>query len=267
MHPFTKSQIAQIISLVQEAGEVAAKSFKAKDFEVTVKLDGSRVTSTDVRLSKFFEEKLSKISPYPIICEEGSLRKVDGDKFFVIDPIDGTSSFAKGEDQFCINIAFVENKKATFGIIGAPLFEGGKLVFSNEKNEVIDGISNKILSAKNYDHSRLKIVTSSRTKLEDIQNYTKKFYPHIQGDFSVTRLSSAVKFIKLLEGEVNLNLHLRPSMEWDTASGQNLVELMGGNLKKLSSTEGEFNIGLDMEYKKDDFINSAFIAYFKEISQ
>jgi 3'-phosphoadenosine 5'-phosphosulfate (PAPS) 3'-phosphatase len=56
-------------------------------------------------------------------------------------------------------------------------------------------------------------------------------------------------------------------MEWDTASGQNLVELMGGNLKKLSSTEGEFNIGLDMEYKKDDFINSAFIAYFKEISQ
>lgn len=143
MYIFTKAQIEQIVSLSLEAGEIAKKSFQAKDFEVMVKKDGSKVTSCDIEISKFFREKLSDIFPYSIICEEALINEVYGENFFLIDPIDGTSSFIKGSDEFCINLAFVQNRKAVFGLIYAPLFESGKLLYNDERNNIIDGINNK----------------------------------------------------------------------------------------------------------------------------
>lgn len=67
----------------------------------------------------------------------------------------------------------------------------------------------------------------------------------------IHRLSSAIKFIKLLEGKSDLYIHLRPSMEWDTASGQALLEMLGGKIFNISLSNNDFNFGLEMEYKKD----------------
>lgn len=80
----------------------------------------------------------------------------------------------------------------------------------------------------------------------------------------IHRLSSAIKFIKLLEGKSDLYIHLRPSMEWDTASGQALLEMLGGKIFNISLSNNDFNFGLEMEYKKDGFRNEPFIAYLKE---
>jgi 3'(2'), 5'-bisphosphate nucleotidase len=270
VHPFTKSEIDKITSLALEAGEIAANAFKDNSFETYIKDDGSKVTSCDLFLSEFFKENLSKIFNYPIICEEGDLREIAGDDFFLIDPIDGTSSFAEGRDQFCINIAFIQNKKPVFGLINAPLFEGGKMVFCDENNDVIsykNASDQSILNADNYSTDQLRIISSIKSKESDIQNYIAKNYPDLGDDFSLKRMSSAVKFIKLIEGDVNLQLHFRPSMEWDIAPGQALIEIMGGRVRTLHSSNGEHNIALDMEYKKDGFRNGPFVAYFKESFQ
>ena len=49
-------------------------------------------------------------------------------------------------------------------------------------------------------------------------------------------------------------------MEWDTAAGQALVELMGGKVKKLFFNPENITIGENLSYLKSDFTNQAFVA-------
>ncbi len=264
-NPFNKSQIDKIIALALEAGEIAAQAFRAKDFLVSVKSDGSKVSSADIAVSEFLHKNLAKDFPQTIICEEGILREASDADFFLIDPIDGTSSFISNSVEFCLNIALIQNNKAVFGLIYAPLFEGGKMVFCDEKNRVILRKLNgeeKILSPKTTSENTLRIITSSRSKDRDIENYVAQIAPNYLKNFSAERLSSAIKFFRLLEGDANLYLHFRPSMEWDIASGQALLELMGGKVKNLSFNQAKFLIEGDLIYRKTSFENHAFVAFF-----
>lgn len=265
---FTKSQIEKIVSLAIEAGEIAAQAFRAQNFEVKKKADNSKVTSADIEVSKFLREKLSQEFPQiSVICEEGDLREIVGEVFFLIDPIDGTSSFVSGSEEFALNIAIIKNKKPIFGLIYAPLFEGGKIIFSNEKNQVVSRNlqdEEKILQPKNIEQEKLRIITSARTKDRDVEKYLQQFLPNFSANFVVEKLSSAIKFFRILENQADLYLHFRPSMEWDTAAGQALVELMGGKVKKLFSNQNQFEIGENLAYEKPLFENQAFIAFLTD---
>ena len=261
---FNETQCNKIVSWAFEAGEMATSAFKSKKFSVEKKPDGSQVTSADTAVSEFLREKLSQEFPQiPVICEEGNLREISDQIFFLIDPIDGTSSFVSGSVEFAVNIALIKDKKAIFGLIYAPLFEGGKMIFSNHENKIIsrnfDG-AEEILEAIAMDLSMLQIVTSARTKDADIESYITQIHPDFAQNYRVEKLSSAVKFFRLLEGDSHLYLHFRPSMEWDTAAGQALVELMGGKVKKLFFNPKNITIGENLSYLKSDFTNQAFVA-------
>lgn len=259
-----QQQINQIFQLAIEVGEVSKHAFLSKNFEIFNKNDGSKVSSADIEISKIIQQKISQIAPnIPIVCEEGEVRDFDDEMFFLIDPIDGTSSFINNNVEFCINIALIKNRKPIFGLIYAPLFEGGKMIFNNQQDQLVfyshnenkNFILNKNIFNKNY----LSIVTSSRTKDEDVKNYVEKFYPQFIDNYKVEKLSSAIKFFRIIEGEANLYLHFRKSMEWDTASGHILVDLFGANLKTLKYNNFEFFLGEELHYKKNNFINGAFV--------
>ncbi len=270
---FNKSQIEKIISFALEAGQIAALAFKDKNFSIERKSDNSQVTTADIAVSNFLREKLNEeFTEIPVICEEGDLREITQETFFLIDPIDGTSSFISNSVEFAVNIALVQNKKAIFGLIYAPLFEGGKMVFSDEEGKVVlwEGMilrsgARKILKQVQDDSvgggKKLRIITSARTKDADILTYITRLHPNLLQNFTVEKLSSAVKFFRLLEGDANLYLHLRESMEWDIAPGQALVELMGGKVKNLFFNQSEIKIGEDLGYKKPNFLNRSFVAF------
>lgn len=261
---FSSKQIEEIILIAFEAGEIAANFQKSGNFQIMKKPDNSSVTSADIAVSKFIYEKLTQIFPQiPVVCEEGNVRQV-GDIFWLIDPIDGTTGFIDGINEFAVNIALVKNKKVVFGLIYAPLFEGGKMIFSNHNNEVIlrkKSGETKILKSQKIVRSGFSIVTSPRTKDQDIEKYMQNFHPDFVKNFSVERVASAIKFFYVVENKVDLYLHFRQSMEWDTAAGQVLVELMNGVVKNLTFNQAEFLIGDSLTYKKQDFLNHSFVAF------
>ena len=262
---FDKVQTNKITSLSFEAGQIASKFFQEKNFQIQKKPDGSEVTSADIAVSKFLREKLIQEFPQiPLICEEGDLRKFEGDVFWLIDPIDGTASFIEGSVEFAVSIALIKNKKAIFGLIYAPLFEGGKMIFSDEKNQIISRNfleKDKILKATSHSLTRLRIITSARTKDADVINYITQIHPKFLQNFHVEKLSSAIKFFRLLESKADFYFHFRPSMEWDTAAGQALVELMGGKVKKLNCNQNKITIADDLDYAKATFENHQFHAF------
>lgn len=261
---FSEQQIQKIVEIAFDAGEIAAKSQFARDFQIMKKADNSKVTTSDIAVSKFINAKLTQEFPQiPLICEEGELRSA-GDIFWLIDPIDGTSGFIEGSPEFAVNIALIENGKAQFGLIYAPLFEGGKMVFSNSQNQVITQNKSgeqKFLAFKKSPSDTLRIVTSPRTKDHDIENYVTQFRHNFGKNFVVERLSSAVKFFRIVENDADLYLHFKQSMEWDTAAGQALIEKMSGVLKTISLTQDGFLLGDDLSYKKVGFLNQSFITF------
>ncbi|MBM3579244.1 MAG: hypothetical protein FJX34_00540 [Alphaproteobacteria bacterium] len=245
---FTEFQTRLITDLALEAGEIMVRAFRTKDFSLQKKADGSEVTSADIAVSKFLYERLQLHFPeIPIVCEEGESHDVLGDIFFLIDPIDGTSSFVKGNTDFSLNIAVIQNRKPVFGLIYAPLFEGGKMAFSGQC---------PVPSVKFKDC--LRIITSTRSKDHDIQSFVSRIFPDFRDNFVVEKLSSAAKFFRLLEGDADLYLHFRPSMEWDIAAGQALVCEFGGKLKNFSREGLSFVLGEEMLYKKPAFENPPF---------
>lgn len=259
---FAQTELNKITQIALEAGDIALQYHKSRNFSVSRKLDNSEVTDADLAVSKFINFELNREFPGIIsVCEENKNRDFLDEIFWLIDPIDGTSSFIKGSDEFAINIALIKNKKPIFGLIYAPAFEGGKLVTNDENGNILINnkprLSPRILASD----SRLKIITSKRTSQENLENFIAQFYPQFTSQTQVTRMSSATKFIVLLENNADIYLACRETMEWDIAAGHALVQLAGGKLKNLVIENQQYKIAGDMSYKKPDFANQFFISY------
>jgi len=271
-------QIKQIFDLVIEASEIAITGFYEKNFVVKNKPDNSKVTSIDLEISQFIALGLKKILPnIPVICEEGF--KGEGENkgqnedennsknncFFLVDPIDGTASFINSKNEFSINIALIKNNHPVFGMIYAPLFQGGRMVFSDEKKQVwlyqndlnFEQVINHPLSRP----SQARIIASHGIADKKIDDFMKKNYGDYH-NFKVEKYSSAVKFIILLTNQADLYLHLKTSMEWDTAAGQALVEMLGGEMREIDLNIEDCQILNNLAYDKKNYINPNFLASF-----
>ena len=142
------------------------------------------------------------------------------------------------------------------------------MAFSNEDNQVMlkqarhDNLCRRVDFVEvEASDNQLLIITSSRSKDRDVVNCMAQIFPGFAQNFTTEKLSSAIKFFRLLEGDADLYLHFRPSMEWDTAAGQALVEMLGGEVKKLTRGSG---VGENLTYKKTTFENSPFVAFISQ---
>lgn len=262
-------QIKQIFDLVIEASEIAIAGFYEKNFVVKNKLDNSKVTSIDLQISEFIATGLKKISPnITVICEEGYKGQDYANQancFFLVDPIDGTSSYINSKSEFSINIALIKNGQAVFGMIYAPLFQGGRMVFNDEKKQVwlyqndlnIEQIIKHPLSSP----AEVRVITSHGVADSKINDFMEKNYYDYR-NFKIEKYSSAVKFIVLLTNQADLYLHLKTSMEWDTASGQALIEMLGGKMLEIDLNQQDCQILSELSYGKKNFINPKFLASF-----
>ncbi len=272
----SEKEILKIVEIIEESGEIAKEAFLKKSFIVSYKNDKSPVSNVDKELGIFITNKLKKEFPQiKVICEEdddlnNKINQSD-DIFWLLDPIDGTSSFINNSDEFAINLALIKNGKSIFGIIYAPLFMGGKMLFTNHLGLVINKDSNNIYRPLIVERSNcsklseLRILVSTKTQSQQIENFVAKFFSGYIDNISIIKLSSAVKFIYLAENNADIYLHLRKSMAWDTASGQAIIEAMKGRLFLLESNQEKSSYkmnGFSIKYNLNNLVNPYFFASF-----
>ena len=272
----SEKEILKIVEIIEESGEVAKEAFLNKNFIVNYKQDESPVSNIDIELGIFITNALKQNFPQiKVICEEddnsnNQINQSD-DLFWLLDPIDGTASFIGNSDEFAINLALVKNGKAIFGIIYAPLFMGGKMLFTNHLGLVVNKDKNNIHNllpklSSNYNRlNELRILVSTKTKNQQIEDFIAKFFSKYVNKISIIRLSSAVKFIYLAENNADIYLHLRRSMAWDTASGQAIIEAMNGRLFSLESSQEKLSYkmnGFSIEYNANNLVNPYFFTSF-----
>ena len=112
----TSKTIISIINTISKAAQVILDIYESGDFGIEIKVDNSPLTLADQAANEVIIETLKKME-YPILSDEGSSIKYKDrkhwDKFWLVDPLDGTKEFIKKNGEFTINIALIENGQAT----------------------------------------------------------------------------------------------------------------------------------------------------------
>lgn len=253
-----------LLGPVLEAGRIQLGYFRS-GIAVESKADRSPVTAADREAEAVILSALAVISPpCPVIAEEQSASGTSphvGDRFFLVDPLDGTRDFIAGHDDFTINIALVQDRRPVFGLVYAPakreLFvtlgpdHGVSAVIDCAATSVrIEDVPQRRLTGRDVPPGGLTALVSPWRPREPVD---RALDGHRVAAY--VRAGSSFKFCLLATGAGDVYPQPGPTSEWDTAAGQAIVEAAGGVVLDFDGrplTYGNSGRG---------YLNSAFIAW------
>jgi 3'(2'), 5'-bisphosphate nucleotidase len=242
-----------VISLAREAGEAILKVYAEVDPAVEYKRDSSPLTQADLVSHHIIVEGLTRISPdWPVLSEES--REIPFDqrrrwsRFWLVDPLDGTKEFLKRNGEFTVNIALIEDGAPILGVVYAPaihkMYYGARGAGSFKEE---GGIKSPIHTATaNAGTVRVVMSRSHGSGEESLERFTGG------APCEFVSMGSSLKFCLVAEGSADIYPRTGPTMEWDTAAAQCVVEQAGGTVKDLD--------GNAMVYNKPVLLNPGFVA-------
>lgn len=240
--------IEEIIFIAKEAGKKALEIFN-QDFNIYYKNDKSPLTEADLLVNEYICKNLDRYN-ISIISEENknipyNIRK-NWEYCWLIDPIDGTKEFINKNKEWTINIALVYKNKPILGVVYAPALD---LIFYAKQNQGAYKNNTKLpIITKNNTY---KIVASKSHLNDETLNFINNINTKLDKEF--VSIGSSLKLCFVASGEADCYPRLAPTMEWDTAAAQAIVEEAG---KKVY----DYNTLKTLEYNKEKLLNPYFIA-------
>ena len=119
--------VEPLVALARQAGDAILEVY-ATDFDVQAKDDDSPLTQADMASHRVIEAGLRALTPdIPVISEESGLpdfaERRQWERYWLIDPLDGTKEFVKRNGEFTVNIALIEKHRPVLGIVHVPVQE------------------------------------------------------------------------------------------------------------------------------------------------
>lgn len=250
-----RQKIVEVIrALALEAGTEIMR-FYATDFAVENKPDDSPVTAADRAADAIIVAGLEQHFPHiPVVTEERDESHDaarDAPCFFLVDPLDGTREFVSRNGEFTVNIALIENRTPSLGVVLAPAVDRLFYTLADgtavEETPPYDGRSRRAIQVAVADNSALRVVASRSHRDQATDDYIQ--------DYAVSAFHSAgssLKFCLIANGEADLYPRLGRTMEWDTAAGHAVLIAAGGRVDRFC--------GGPLEYGKAELDNPHFIA-------
>jgi 3'(2'), 5'-bisphosphate nucleotidase len=250
--------LQSLIYTSQRAGG-AIMAVYATDFAVRDKVDASPVTVADEAAEKIILADLAVIAPgVPVIAEESvSAGRVPAiaERFFLVDPLDGTREFVAHRDEFTVNIALIENGEPILGVVFAParreLYWGDvKAGRAGHIDADPDGTMPSMgsaISARLAPADGLTAVASRSHRTPETDAFLAN-YPVVE----FRSIGSSLKFCLVAAGVADIYPRIGTTMEWDTAAGHAVLKAAGGRVTGLS--------GEPFRYGKPEFRNGNFLA-------
>ena len=247
------------LNSAKKAGVEVMKYYRDKSFTAVLKEDESPVTSADIAANDILMDCLQTLTPnIPIISEEvGALplaQRKNWERYWLLDPIDGTGEFMIGSGDFAVNIALIENGWPSIGVIHAPdhhltYYAQNNLGAFKECDIQKNNSSHQIHVATYQEPRNIKIAISKRQRTELMEQYLNKDF-----EFDHVALGScSLKNCLIAEGEADCYLRIGVTGEWDTGASQCILEQAGGTI-----IDSEFN---PLSYnKRESLLNPDFLS-------
>ncbi|MFK7943337.1 MAG: 3'(2'),5'-bisphosphate nucleotidase CysQ [Paracoccaceae bacterium] len=247
-----------LTELALKAGAKIIEIYDSGELGTEAKADDSPVTAADLAANDVIAAGLAAAFPdIPAVTEEAAESHAQSglDRFFLVDPLDGTKEFINRRGEFTVNIALIEGGVPVAGVVYAPALgrlwatRGDIAVELGVKEHVVEAGTARKLSVSTPDNEALVIVASKSHRDQATDDFI--------GRFKVARFTSAgssLKFCLLAGGEADFYPRLGRTMEWDTAAGHAVLRAAGGHVVR-------FDDHAPFMYGKAGYENSFFLAY------
>ncbi len=239
------------IEAALKAGEQIMKVYQADNFDVKLKSDESPLTEADQLAHQQIVSILG--NQIPILSEEGAKipfqTRKNWEKFWMVDPLDGTKEFIKRNGEFTVNIALIEYGKPVFGVVYAPVLE--KLYVGGQNLPpycTFQGNTQKLPLQKRENIENTRIVASRSHLNEATESYIQQ-YPQKE----LVSMGSSLKFMLIAEGNADVYPRFAPTMEWDTAAAHAVLRAMGIPVYQIDSDQ-------ELIYNKENLLNPYFLV-------
>lgn len=242
------------------------------DMQVEYKEGDMPLTAADKAANRIIVDRMKKEFPeYALLSEE---EKDDKERLknpfcFVIDPLDGTKEFIKRNGQFTVNIALSHEHESIMGVIYVPVTgelyyafrgEGAWLIKLDAENifretrgmdaESVHGYVENLLDdvskaerLKVSDRTEdIRVVMSSSHGCREMELLLEKY-----NLTNFVKMGSSLKGCVIAKGEAEVYYRHNPTMEWDTAAMQCIVEEAGAVFRQMD--------GSPMRYNRENSLN------------
>ncbi len=241
------------LEIARKAG-VAIMEVYNSEFAVTQKDDRSPLTQADLASHRSIVAGLRGLTPdLPIISEEAGLppfaQRSQWQRYWLIDPLDGTKEFVKRNGEFTVNIALIEDHVPVLGVVVAPDLgvdyygvrgEGAYRHRSDEAPERIE------VAAPS--DGPVRIVGSRSHRGASLDAFLEKL-----GEHEMVPMGSSLKFCVVAEGGADLYPRLGPTSEWDTGAAHAVVEAAGGRVIDPRGEPLRYNV-------REEILNPHFLV-------
>lgn len=245
---------AILAEITEEAARLILPLWRS-GLTVHAKLDESPVTEADHRGEQLILERLAQRFPdVPVISEEHASEfgtpDAIGRRFFLVDPVDGTKAFVRGDAHFTVNIGLIQDGAPVAGAVTAPAtgqswFTAAKGARKRQMGETID----RAVQVRPWPRGDAIALTSHTMKPETTQGLASRYgFTHAQP------MDSSIKLCIIAEGSADIYPRHGPTMEWDIAAGHAVLLAAGGSLTTVDGPP--FVYGKAIE----NFRNGWFVA-------
>ncbi|MBM3113851.1 3'(2'),5'-bisphosphate nucleotidase CysQ [Pseudomonas arcuscaelestis] len=249
----------QVVSLAREAGEAILPFWRA-DVAVTAKADESPVTAADLAAHDVIAKGLQALAPdIPVLSEEDCdipfSERQQWQRWWLVDPLDGTKEFIAGTEEFTVNIALIEQGRVVFGVVAIPT--NGRCYYGGNGLgawlEETDGKPRAINVRLAPAPGSAFTVVASRRHSSPQQEALLAGLSTAVGELELANIGSSLKFCLLAEGAADCYPRLAPTSQWDTAAAQGVLEGAGGEVLGLD--------GKTFDYPpRESLLNPFFLA-------
>ena len=236
--------LALALDLAQIADAITMSRFLAQDLAVATKPDNTPVTDADQATEVALRKQLEKERPSDgLVGEEFGNQNIDADRYWVIDPIDGTKNFMRGVPTWATLIGLVEkqsdgSKKVIAGVVSAPaLFRRWFASVDGGAFTVLDGGNPNKISV-----SKVSQISDASIAYSDFDGWSDRLmkFQNLIGECARSR-GYGDFWSHMLVAEGAVDIAAEPSLAlWDMAALEIIVREAGGTFSDLNGTVGPF---------------------------
>lgn len=261
--------IMRAVNAAVQAGAEIMRIYKHNDYGVSLKSDSTPITIADRMAHDRIKASLGDTC-IPILSEEGREMLYDErrnwDMFWLVDPLDGTVEFIKGNNEFTVNIALIHDSKCIGSVVYVPYYKKMYVGEYGRGAYILEGVEPSAEAGYSYEelalswqrlplpssgrrHPRIALSRSHQTpETREMVESLLRRYPEAE----IVEQGSSYKFCMLAEGAVDYYIRTSTTYEWDTAAGELILSESGGSTFSLD--------GEAFRYNKEDLRNPWFVC-------
>lgn len=242
--------LEQICQLARAAGDAIMEVYDGQaPLDVSHKSDDSPVTAADLAAHRIILQGLQALTPeVPVLSEEdppGWEVRQQWQRYWLVDPLDGTKEFLKRNGEFTVNIALIEQGKPVLGVVYAPAL--GVIYAAAEGKAWKEENGNRMQIQAADARPPLVVISRSHAASDD----ELKEYLNQLGEHQTTAIGSSLKFCLVAEGKAQLYPRFGPTNIWDTGAGHAVAIAAGAHVNDWN--------GKTLDYApRESFLNPGF---------